>query len=68
MNEIGPATVEEPEGELAEEASATALEEAAEDGLDQDETNDATEATEIENQPEEPDSESPEGEAEQPAN
>ncbi|MEM7444312.1 MAG: hypothetical protein AAF414_13390 [Pseudomonadota bacterium] len=59
MNENGPATREAPDGEEAEEASATTLEEAAQDGLDQEETNDATEQTEIEQQPSEPDSESP---------
>lgn len=59
MDESGPATVPEPEGEAAEDAAATAMEEGAEEGQDQTEINDDVEATEIENQPDEPDSESP---------
>ena len=68
MNETGPATIPEPEGELAEDAAATALEEAADDGLDQEEANDATEATEIERQPSEPDSDSPQDDGAADAN
>ena len=68
INETGPATIAEPEGEAAEEAAATALEEAADEGLDQEEANDATEATEIELQPSEPDSDSPQGDEEAEAN
>jgi len=59
MNESGPATVEQPEGEAAEDAAATAMEEGADEGQDQTEINDDVEGTEIENQPAEPDSDSP---------
>ena len=63
MNESGPATVPEPEGAAAEEAAAETLEEAAQDGMDQEEANDAVEEAEIERQPDEPDSLPTEGDA-----